>query len=249
MRKSFIFLTIVLATIVILTRSYVKTTNHVPFVKQKPSSNVAPAQEHETITSQTHHKLININKPVVHLAKVYPSESTKFKEYLNELVMQMPSARDFEYKSKRDEAVQLILQDQEATKRLFNILSSQKDIESIFGDQQAQARVKLIDFFREAGSVYSDELVTTIKKITKDQSFLANEKGRENDYRDLVTIFFKNINDEEFRNNLPIELRKIEYDPKVRKLVGLALLQSHPDIARQPDFERQILPFIRGEKI
>lgn len=249
MRSKLILMILLIGSIIYLTLSYdnrkINTTSVKSGLEQHITSVESPKINDPKLIQPagTHNPLP--------LLRVNDSEEAQHKLQNNfkTFVSQIPSKNTFDYNEKANEIFRLILQDKDTTKLLFSIFGKQKDLETLFGAEQAEARVKLIEFFNYVSSNNKDEILETLLEIQKDPAFQNKQKGRELDYRDLLAIHLKTIANADPKTALPEELRQIRYNPNNRRIVALAILQAYPNLANDQEFIKGILPYLKGEKI
>lgn len=163
---------------------------------------------------------------------------------LKKLVMSFPSVNTFDYKSKQAEHLEVLAKNKIQTGRMLQLFGHLDQIKLLFGDEQAKARVKLLEFFKFIKKDYSSEIVKSLIEIQQDPAFTNKDQGREYDYRDLAQIYFSSLSEEYLKYNLVSELKKIEYNPRDNWLIAYAIAHSHPNLLKDREFTetaRQIL--------
>jgi hypothetical protein len=249
MRSKLFLMILLIGSIIYLTLSYDNRKTISTSVKSSLEQHITSVEQSKTNDSNLLQPS-NANNPSRFLkANGSEEDESKLQKTIKNLVSQIPSKNLIEYTEKAKETFRLILQDKEVTKVLFKSFGNQKYIENLFGAEQAEARVKLIDFFKYVGSDYKDEILETILEIQQDPTFINKQKGRDLDYRDLLAIHLKTISDTDVKTALPEELRQIRYTPSNRRIVALAILQAYPNLANDQEFIKGILPYLKGEKI
>jgi len=188
---------------------------------------------------------------------VKPSTSTSSGEWhninsvneLKKIVINFPATNTFDFESKQNEQFESIAKNKNQTRQLLRLFGDLNQIKSLFGADQAKARVKLLDFFRYIKNDYSQEIAKSLIEIQRDPNFAQKHQGRDFDYRDLAKIYFSSLPEEYLKYNLVSELKKINYHPKDNWLVAYAIAHSHPQLLKDKEFTESARKILAEEVI
>jgi len=165
-----------------------------------------------------------------------PESKQIISDDLKKIVLNISSANQFGFQRSRNEQFELIAKDKELTIKLIQLFGSFDKLKILFGEEQAIARVKLLDFFEYVKNDYSNEILNELKNIQIEHAFLKKTQGRDFDYRDLARIYFSSFSEDYLRNNLIFELKNINYHTRDNWIIAYAIAHSHPNLLKDRKF-------------
>lgn len=208
--------------------------------KTKTTSNLK-ILESQNLKDQ-HHKFSasGLEKKTILLANISQSSKIAVDEDLTKdlkkIVLGFPSADSLDSHRRQKEYFETLAQNKIQTRELLQMFRDLKTLQTLFGDEQAQARVKLLDFFKHIKKDYAQEIRNSLVEMQKDPDFIHKKMGRDFDYRDLAQIYFSSLSEEEIRNNFISELKKIQYNSKHNWLIAYAIAHAHPNLLQDQEF-------------
>lgn len=168
---------------------------------------------------------------------------------IKNLVLNLPTHHDWKLGRNQNEFYSDLTRNEKLVLKLFNLFRNFKFLNKEFEQQQAEARVKLIDFFESCGSQYSHEMESTLKVMANEQEFKNNFKSRQSDYIDIAGIYLKNYSDTDLKDNFKEILDRIGYSKELQPFIATALRTAHPNLFKDLNFLQQARILLTGEVI